>query len=326
MDDERALSKAQRLSKISYFMYKNPRGLCAGELAKLCGVSKRTAQRDLHDLEAIGIPIWEEETQPPRYGICEGYYVPPVRLTLDEAVSLYLAARLLARYADSFDPHITSALGKLATILPAPMAKHVHATVAEVMTQNEDATFTRVNSTLAIAWSSERKVRITHRSLASDNFTEHILCPYFLEPAAPGNATYVIGYTEDLGELRTFKVERIRSADLLEETFDTPESFDGPALLRSCWGVMYGGKTERVVLRFTPQVSRRLKETVWHPSQQVVDCKGGGCEMRLEIAHPEEMTYWIRGWGPQVEVLEPAWLREHMCEEAQQVSRVYGLS
>jgi len=323
MMDQFSLSKAQRLNRISYFLYKNPRGLSASELARLCGVSKRTAQRDLNDLDDMGIPIWEEEGQRPRYGICEGYYIPPVRLSLDEAVALYLAARLLARYADSYDPHIASALGKLATILPDPISPYVHATVTEVMTRQEDVNLIRVMSTLALGWSSGRKVRITHRSLSSEQYAEHVLRPYFLEPSTTGNATYVIGYADDLGELRTFKVERIRSAELLSDTFEVPESFDGPALLRTCWGIMYGEEIERVALRFSPSATRRLKETAWHPSQEVTDCDAGGCELRLDLAHPEEMIYWIRGWGPQVEVLEPTWLREHMAEEARQMGRLY---
>jgi predicted DNA-binding transcriptional regulator YafY len=324
MSDLLALSKAQRLAKLSHWLYRHPHGLTAAEIARLLGVSTRTAQRDLHDLEALGVPLWDDAGDPPRYGVIEGYYLPPVHLSLDDALALYLAARLLARYADAFDPHIVEALGKLATILPEPLARHVHATIRDLTSQTEDRGFVAVLGTLALGWATGRKVHIRHLAATSDEESERVLCPYFLEPSATGNATYVIGYVEDLGALRTFKVERIRAARLLDESFEVPEGFDGPALLRPAWGIMYGDRVEVVHLRFAPSATRRLHETVWHPSQRLEAREDGGCDLWVEVANPEEMVYWIRGWGPQVEVLAPAWLREQMAGEAQETVRRYG--
>src|SRR5690606_19539900 len=144
------------------------------------------------------------------------------------------------------------------TIVPEPLSRHIHATIQDLVSQREDLTVVDVLGTLALGWATERKVHIRHLAAASDEETERVLCPFFLEPSAAGNATYVIGWVEDLGELRTFKVERIRSARLLEESFAVPEGFDGPALLHSAWGIMYGDSVEEVHLRFAPSATRRL--------------------------------------------------------------------
>ena len=325
MRDLPTLSKAQRLTRLTYWLYRHPRGLAAAEIARLAGVSARTAQRDVRDLEALGVPLWDDEGDPPRYAIISGYYLPPVHLSLDDGVALYLAARLLARYADNYDPHIVEALAKLATILPEPLARHVHATIRDLAAQAEDRVSVEVLGTLAIGWAAGRKVRIRHLGAASDEPSDHVLSPYFLEPSAAGNATYVIGYVDGLDALRTFKVERIRAARLLEETYELPEDFDGPALLRSAWGIMYGEAVEEVRLRFAPSATRRLRETIWHPTQQVSERVDGGLDLTLAVAHPEEMVYWIRGWGPQVEVLAPGWLREQMAREAREAAQVYGV-
>src|SRR5438128_4911152 len=50
--------------------------------------------------------------------------------SLLDAVTLFLSARLMARFADKKDPHVVSAFSKLARVLPTPLAAHVHATVA----------------------------------------------------------------------------------------------------------------------------------------------------------------------------------------------------
>src|SRR5690606_948798 len=130
MPEDAAQIKAQRLSRISYLLYRHPRGLKASELAKLCNVTSRTILRDLRDLEEMGSPLWDGACNPPRYSIIAGYYLPPVHLTLDNALALYLSTRLLARYADNYDPHIVDALSKLSTILPEPIAESVQATAS----------------------------------------------------------------------------------------------------------------------------------------------------------------------------------------------------
>lgn len=316
--------KSLRLSRITYWLHSNPRGLTASQLASRCGVSRRTAQRDLLDLQVSGVPIADDGARPPRYRIIAGYYLPPLHLDLDDALALYLAARLLARYADSYDPHIVEALAKLAAILPEAISRHIHATIDSLYRREHDERFVRVLGVLAIGWATGRKVRIRYRAWESDNFHEYMLSPYFIEPAASGNATHVIGYASYFEALRTFKVERIEGAELSEEPYEMPPDFDGPALLSSAWGIWFGEELEDVVLRFCAAATRRVKETRWHPSQRLEDLGDGGCILGLRLAHPEEMVSWIRGWGPQVEVLAPAALREQVAREARLTAAVYG--
>lgn len=63
-------------------------------------------------------------------------------------------------------------------------------------------------------------------------------------------------------------------------------------------------------LKFAPGVTRRVKETTWHPSQKIEDLPDGGCLFTVRVGSTLEMTPWIRGWGPDVEVLEPSALRD----------------
>jgi proteasome accessory factor B len=324
MDDSIVLNKSQRFFRISHLLYRHPRGLTTRELAKLCHVDQRTIQRDILDLQDNGIPLWESDDRPGRYGIERGYYVPPIHFELPEAVALYLAGRLLARYSAHCDAHTAAALAKLANVLPDPMAQHMHATIQRLATRQEDGDVEQVVETLATAWATQRVVHIRYLGANSDEAREYDLHPYCLEASGEGGAVYVIGRAAQADALRTFKVERILAAKLTAETFEPPEDFDGPRLLDSCWGIMYGDELEEVALRFAASATRRVKETTWRPSQRLTDLPDGGCELRFTLAHPEEMVYWIRGWGPQVEVLAPAWLRAQMAAEARAMGAVYG--
>jgi len=50
----------------------------------------------------------------------------------------------------------------------------------------------------------------------------------------------------------------------------------------------------------------------------------GSLIWRARVAEPQEMLPWIRGWGADVEVVEPPSLRERMMGEARRLARVYG--
>ena len=53
--------RTARLLKVEHLLYQNPKGLMIEEIARLCGVSKRTTYRDLKALESeLSVPIWEE--------------------------------------------------------------------------------------------------------------------------------------------------------------------------------------------------------------------------------------------------------------------------
>jgi predicted DNA-binding transcriptional regulator YafY len=152
---------------------------------------------------------------------------------------------------------------------------------------------------------------------------DYLLSPDFIEPSAVGYATHVIGYSSYWNDIRTFKLERVRRAELTEDTFDVPEDFDPLKLLGTAWGIMFGDAVVEVRLRFSPEVTRRVRESRWHEGEEVEDLDNGGCLYMVRVAHPLEMKWWIRSWGPNVEVLAPEALRREMAEEARRVVEVY---
>jgi len=79
-----------------------------------------------------------------------------------------------------------------------------------------------------------------------------------------------------------------------------------------------------VVLKFHPRVARRVQETRWHRSEQVEELANGCLLWRAKVAEVQEMLPWIRGWGADVEVLEPKELREALMGEAKALSELYG--
>jgi len=128
--------------------------------AGFTAMSRRTVYRDLQALEGeIGIPLWSEGG---KWGIVEGAFLPPLRLTLDEAVTFFFAARLMAQFADRYDPDAGAAFQKLAEILPPTVARHLERTVDVLASRPPDEQLTRHLRLLARAWSDRRIVELTY--------------------------------------------------------------------------------------------------------------------------------------------------------------------
>ncbi len=72
---------------------------------------------------------------------------------------------------------------------------------------------------------------------------------------------------------------------------------------------MGGDAVTEVTLRFSKDVTYRIRESDWPGVTEVTDEPGGGCVMALRVNHVREMVPWIRGWGPDGEVLGPEGLR-----------------
>jgi len=317
---DRIQSKAARLRRIEHRLYNAPRGQRVTELAEYCGVDRRTIYRDLEALEEMGVPVWEDDG---RYGIDRQSYLSTIRLNLNEAVALFFAARLLAHHSDEHNPNVVSALNKLAAGLPDTTISSHMARVAEIIRARPlRSDYVRVLDTITRAWADRRKVAIRYRA-ASGELTERVICPYFLEVSRSEPASYVIAYDDLRAALRTFKLERVADAELLDSGYAIPEDFDPYAHLASAWGVMDEVEVE-VRLRFSAAVAPRVRESVWHHSQRLHDTPDGGCELSMRVGGIKEVRAWVLGWGGDVEVLAPPALRDEVRAHAQRMLAHYA--
>ncbi|MCU4175602.1 helix-turn-helix transcriptional regulator [Carboxylicivirga sp. N1Y90] len=107
-----------RLSRLTAILtqLQAKRIVTATELAERHDVSVRTIYRDIRTLEKSGIPIVTEEGK--GYSIMEGYHLPPVLFTEDEANALITMQQLAIKNKDlSFVENMSSAIEKIKAIL-----------------------------------------------------------------------------------------------------------------------------------------------------------------------------------------------------------------
>jgi predicted DNA-binding transcriptional regulator YafY len=317
--------RAARYLKIAMLLRDHPDGMTAQGLADRIGVAKRTIYRDLDamDLDA-GLPIWNDKG---KFGLEGEAFLPPLALTLHEATTLFLAARMLAKASDEHDTELIGAFVKLAQILPPVLAQHIEETVDAFATTPANERFTRVFRVLAEAWAQRRVVEIEYDAGVYDPSKgprRTRVQPLAIEPSALTHALYLMGWDESRKARRTFKVERIISASLTPDTFEPPPGAATAKDLLRAWDVIADEDPVRVVIRFSPSVAKRAAETRWHPSQELEDQPDGSLLWRGQVAGMREIKIWILGWGADAEVVEPPDLRADIAAEMAKAAALYA--
>jgi predicted DNA-binding transcriptional regulator YafY len=315
---------AARQDRILSLLRLHREGLTEQEIAKKLNLERRTVNNYLRDLEYRG---WLFKDGP-CWVVGEHIILRKFDLQPEEAIVLYLAARLFVKHQDQRNEPAESALLKLAEALrdDAGLGSEIVEAAKQLAHRSAKPGYQDVFRTVIRGYVHRRKVQIVYHPYRSKPF-ETTISPYLLEPSAIGFTTYVICHSSIVNSLRTYRMDRIEQASVLNrEEFTVPPDFPGLELLRNAWSIYYGDEVVRVVLRFHPDVARRVQETIWHPSQQVSWDKRqpGYLLLTVEVADTTDLKPWVRTWGATCEVLEPAELRDEMMGEARKLAHLYG--
>lgn len=316
-----------RIVEIERMLVNHPSGYSTGELARHFKRDPATIYRDFAKLEHMGTGVvrkgrkWVLDHRRSFYN---------VRLTHDQVLALFIAARLLSRHSDEHNPHVVAALEKLADAVrgrSAMVARHIDLAAASVRGRNSRPEYVHALEILGQAWAEGRKVRLTYWSYSKNETTQRMFAPYFIEPSSIGFATHVIGFDELRNDIRTLKVERIHEAKLTEERYTVPECFQPLRVLSNAWGIVWSADSEvEVTLKFAPRAAQRVRESVWHHSQRIQDLPDGSCLFTVCVGGTMELKPWVRQWGADVEVLSPECFREEIAAEAQAIAARYSTS
>jgi predicted DNA-binding transcriptional regulator YafY len=326
--EERPFGKRDRLARmlrVVGVLRGHPEGIRPAEIARRTGVATRTVYRDLRALETeVGVAVWSEDGL---WGVVGEEFLPPLKLTLDEAMAIVLSARLMVRYADKYDPDLAAAFEKLEGVLPQPLADHVERTLDVLAQHPRDAGFSERVHRLTRAWADRRVVTLDYepaRYAPESAARSAVVRPYLIEPSLQTHALYLIGWDETRDALRTFKIERIRDVALTPRTFELPEGDGLESTLRRAWDIIADQPPKEVVLRFSPAVAARVGEATWHPTRRVIQDEDGSLTWRATVAGTIEIRLWILSWGDDVEVLGPPELRKDVAQTHRRAGELYG--
>lgn len=134
---------------------------------------------------------------------------------------------------------------------------------------------------------------------------------------------YLLG-DSDLG-LRIYSLDRFVDMEELEEHFEIPKGFDAEEYFGNYFGVIIGEEPEDVKIRVVPDQVKYFRTLPLHGSQRETTQEDGSSVFSYHIAPTFDFVQEILSHGADVEVLEPAELRESVADIIAGMASRYGL-
>ncbi len=195
--------------------------ITAKEMADRFEVSNRTIYRDISTLRNAGVPIGEEEGK--GYYIVEGYRLPPVTFTQEEANALIAVGKILKYHAEeSLLKNYDSVLFKIKSILRNENKEKSEYLESRIGFHEPWAPKSQYLSVIQKAIVEHLKVKIIYVSKKEEQ-TQRTIHPYALY--FNGAVWNTIGFCNLRNELREFRLDRIIELESTPLYFEPDNSF-----------------------------------------------------------------------------------------------------
>jgi predicted DNA-binding transcriptional regulator YafY len=182
----------------------------AQELANRFEVSLRTIYRDIRTLEASGVPIYSEAGV--GYALMDGYRLPPVMFTREEASSFIAAEKLMQKFTDeTLGNHYASAMYKLKAVLRSDDKDWISNIESSILMQSGEKLFNdKSPNTLATLFESiaeKTQIILSYEAIQSDGITVRTIEPVGI--FHENNNWYAFGYCHLRKDYRQFRADRV---------------------------------------------------------------------------------------------------------------------
>lgn len=284
----------------------------AEDLARTFETSKRTIYRDMQALAEAGVPVVTGEGG---WGLDEGYFLPPMAFTVDEATLLLLGANAVAGSFDAeYRAAAEAATRKIQAVLPDAIRERA---------ENLRDSLIFVSGVIPNPPAEVESLRLLRRAILRQ---QTVRFRYFTRYPGDGRVSsrdadpyslvchdsmwYLIGYCHQRKDMRTFKLSRMEDLTVTAQVFK-------PIVERTALSRRESRDTRDVVIRlmFDEDAAPWVMEDRFYyiaKREPVPD----GVEVTLNVRHLDEVFQWVLGWGRRVRVIEPDELRERLRDEA----------
>lgn len=284
----------------------------ATDLARTFETSVRTIYRDMQALSEAGVPVL---AVPGRgYALMEGYFLPPLSFTADEATMLLLGADEMAQHFDAqYRLAAQSAGRKIAGVLSPSLrdeVEHLRQHIRFVALDTPDAATDDRLRQLRRAVVARTRVRFRYFGRRGEHGgTAREADPYGLVHVSGG--WVLAAHDHARGAVRRFRLDRMEELALLPQTFVRPRDFsllEGPDDARPVV----------VTARFALSVARRVREARYFFAV-AYDERPDGLRVTLHAREVRDVLPWLLSWGRAVVVEEPESLRQLIAAEAEAI-------
>lgn len=323
------MDRTERFYKIDQLLHERRFATFAQIQAEL-GVSRATLKRDLQYLrDRLNAPIVYDRDNGGYHFAQPGahepkYELPGLWFNASEIHALLMMQNLLEEVQPGLlGPHIAPLQIRLKSLLgshedaPEEIARRIRI-VHAAKRKSDLQWFELIASTLL----KRRRLLLRHWNRGRDEEIEREVSPQRL--VYYRDNWYLDAWCHLREEIRSFGVDAIRGATLIDKRARDVVKRELDAVLGAGYGIFSGAKVEWAKLRFTPESARWVSTEQWHPKQKSSLARDGYYLLELPYANPTELIMDILRHGTHVEVLGPKSLRDAVKNELSATLAAYG--
>jgi predicted DNA-binding transcriptional regulator YafY len=299
-------------------------GISLEELSEKAEVTRRTIERDLSSLAEMGFPIQSEtRDNGKKFWKLKKQFLETDSLIFSptEIVSFYLANKLINPLAgtclgDSWEGF----LKKLQSLFPKA-ALNYFSELDEIFYVKSSQTSKPVSSTfietIRKAIKDSKVIEFDYLRDNSEGNLSIVLHPYGL--IVHENAFYVIGFSEGVEGIRTYKLQRMQSITLTRKAFKRPDDFSIEKMFKGSFGMFYGQQKKPITVRCELRgwAARMVREQKWHRTQVIEKDDENAVIVSFLLSSTIEFIRWVLGFGPMAYVIEPEDVKNEVLKHLQ---------
>lgn len=280
----------------------------AQDIADRFKISLRTVYRDVKTLEEAGIPIIGEAGV--GYSIMDGYRLPPVMFTKEEATAFITAEKLVEKLTDqSTDTSYKSAMFKVRSVLRSTekdLLENIEENIEVIRNRYVPFAEHQNDSTIQVILKNigdKRVIRIKYNAFNSDEITERNVEPVGIFFA--GNYWYLIAFCLLRNDYRNFRTDRVLAIRGTDEPFEKAH----PSLKQYLKQVAEQKQLETVVIKVDKEIARYLQTQRYYHGFVSEKPQGDMVEMTFLTNMPDVLLRWYMMFGDRAEIISPASLK-----------------
>ena len=294
-------------------------------------VTKRTVERDLQWLSGI-FPIRLDDREKP-YGWSWAKNAPVLdvpRLTasqalafamLEQQVAPLLPKGVIADLKAYFD-NARQVLGSMPRARGVPAWSEKVRVVQPAQTLLPPAVDFKAREAIFEGLLKDQQVKIVYHKRLEPAPVEYTV--NLLGLVQRGPVTRLVCTLWDYENVVQLALHRVRSALLLDTPAKRPKDFRLDEYVASGAIDVVEGEPIRLEVLFTRESAEHLQETPLSADQSIAAAQDGWVRVVATVPRTSQLIWWLRGFGPEIEVVAPEDLRAEFRENAELVAGRYG--
>jgi predicted DNA-binding transcriptional regulator YafY len=295
----------------------------ASEIAERFSMSVRTVYRDIRALEEAGVPLGAEAGK--GYYILQGYHLPPVMFSRDEAAAMLTAGKMVEKLTDnSLVSHYQSAMFKIKSVLRPDEKEYLNNLDSHIVVfqpspflKNEFPNNYQVDIHQAII--NKQVVEIEYFASSSNEYTRRVIEPIGL--CYYSSRWHLIAYCRLRKEYRDFRVDKIKEIKKTDEKFKSDHLSLHDYFLTS-------RNTEEfltVEVLFAKEIAADLYEQRYYFGFINEFDEGDYVRMVFLTNSFDWIGRWLMGFGNKVKIISPNALIDYIRRNVVELNNHYKL-